>query len=323
MKLLSQYLSENNNYKVLRLENYLYGWHDKTHVDEHILIARETIKKHNIVFYTSEHTGILLYPEHRFAGFEKILQENYNTKKWIISTPGANKFFGDRHFLNRDNTADFFRVNKELNINHDNKTKDFLFLNGKSTPTRVKLAREMKHNRLLENSVWSFNDAEFKNIIEDRYEWPQWQGKHIDFYCAETRMVHPLQYGDTICSVIAETLDDFNIHYISEKTFKSLAAGHLFVVLSGAGFLKNLQSYGFKTFSNFFDESYDEEFNLEKRIAKIVSTLKYIKSCDYKKIYQETEDIRKHNQQLMLDTAGIDSFNREQYNNIKDYFLVP
>jgi hypothetical protein len=265
----------------------------------------------------------LLYPEHQFAGFEKILQENYNTKKWIISTPGANNFFGDRHFLNRDNTADFFRVNKDLNINHNDKTKDFLFLNGKSTPTRVKLARAMKYNRLLENSVWSFNDAEFKNIIEDRYEWPQWQGKHIDFYCAETRMVHPLQYNDTICSVVAETLDDSNIHYISEKTFKSLAAGHLFVVLSGARFLKNLQSYGFKTFSNFFDESYDEEFNLEKRITKIISTLKYIKSCDYKKLYQETEDIRKHNQQLMLDTAKIDSFNKKQYNNIKDYFSVP
>jgi hypothetical protein len=123
--------------------------------------------------------------------------------------------------------------------------------------------------------------------------------------------------------VIAETLNDNNIHYISEKTFKSLAAGHLFVVLSGAGFLKNLQSRGFKTFSDFYDESYDNELSLEKRIAKIISTLKYIKSCDYKKLYQETESIRKHNQQLMLDTAKIDSFNKQQYNKITNYFLVP
>ena len=323
MKLLSQYLSENNNYKILRLENYLLGWHDKAHVDEHISLARETVKKHNIIFYTSEHTGILLYPEHQFVGFENILQENYNTKKWMLSTPGANNFFGDKHFLNQDNTADFFKVNKELYINHNSKIKDFLFLNGKSTPARVKLAREMKHNRLLDNSVWSFNDAEFKNIVENRYEWPAWQGKHIDFYCAETRMVHAQQYSDTICSVIAETLNDNDIHYISEKTFKSLAAGHLFVVLSGAGFLKNLQARGFKTFSDFFDESYDAEFDLEKRIAKIISTLKHIKSCDYTRLYQETESIRKHNQQLMLDTTKIDSFNKQQYDNITNYFLVP
>lgn len=323
MKLLSQYLSQNHKYKILRLENYLLGWHDRAHVDGHVSIAREAIKEHNIIFYTSEHTGILLYPEHRFAGFENILQENYNTRKWIISTPGANNFFGDRHFLNQDNTADFFRVNKELDVNHHNKTKDFLFLNGKSTPARVKLARGMKHNQLLDNSVWSFNDAEFKNIIENRYEWPQWRGKHIDFYCAETRMVHPLQYGDTVCSVIAETLDDNNIHYISEKTFRSLAAGHLFVVLSGAGFLKNLQVRGFKTFSDFYDESYDNELILEKRIAKIISTLRYIKGCDYRKLYQETESIRKHNQQLMLDTAKINSFNEQQYNNITNYFSVP
>jgi hypothetical protein len=102
-----------------------------------------------------------------------------------------------------------------------------------------------------------------------------------------------------------------------------LAAGHLFVVLSGAGFLKNLQSRGFKTFSDFYDESYDNELSLEKRIAKIISTLKYIKSCDYKKLYQETESIRKHNQQLMLDTAKIDYFNKQQYNKITNYFLVP
>ena len=320
MKLLSQYLSENNNYKILRLENYLLGWHDKAHVDEHVSLARETVKKHNIIFYTSEHTGILLYPEHRFVGFENILEENHNTKKWAISTPGANNFFGNRHFLNQDNTADFIRLNKKLDINHHGKIKDFLFLNGKSTPPRVKLAREMKNNSLLDNSVWSFNDAEFKNIIENRYEWPKWQGKHIDFYCAETRMVHAQQYGDTVCSVVAETLVDNDIHYISEKTFKSLAAGHLFVILSGSGFLKNLRERGFKTFNDHFDESYDTELDLDKRIQKIISVLQFIKNSDHEKLYRDTADIRKHNHQLMMDVALIDRFNRSQYEKIISYF---
>jgi hypothetical protein len=102
-----------------------------------------------------------------------------------------------------------------------------------------------------------------------------------------------------------------------------LAAGHLFVVLSGAGFLKNLQVRGFKTFSDFYDESYDNELILEKRIAKIISTLKYIKSCDHRKLYQETESIRTHNQQLMLNIAKIDSFNEQQCVNITNYFSVP
>lgn len=320
MKLLSQYLAENNNYKILRLENYLLGWHDKARVEEHISLARETVKEYNIIFYTSEHTGILLYPEHQFAGFENILQENYNTKKWAISTPGANNFFGDKHFLNQDNTADFFRVNKGLYINHNNKTKNFLFLNGKSTPTRVKLAREMKNNRLLDNSVWSFNNAEFKNIIENRYEWPRWQGKHIDFYSAETRMVHAQQYGDTVCSVVVETLVDNDIYYISEKTFKSLAAEHLFVVLSGAGFLKNLRERGFQTFNDHFDESYDTELDLDKRIQKIISVLQFIKNSDNETLYRDTADIRKHNHQLIMDVDSIDRFNQSQYDKIISYF---
>lgn len=322
MRLLLNHLSQ-NNVKILRLEEYLRGWHVAEHVDRHIRLAREAIQKHNVVFYTSEHTGIILYPEHEFAGFKTILGQYYDSKKWVISTPGTNSKFGDRHFLNKDNTADFIHLNKTMSLNdivHEDKTKDFLFLNGKSTPVRLKLAEEMRNNGLLANSVWSFGDSQLDNILAPMYEWPRWQGKHIDFYCVETRKVHPLQYTDTICSVVAETLVDNEIHYISEKTFKPLAAGHLFVILSGADFLKNLRERGFKTFHDHFDESYDTEPQLDQRIKKIISLLKFIRTCDYKKLYRDTTDIRNHNHQLMLDSASIDIFNTSKCAEIMSYF---
>ena len=77
MKLLSQYLSENNNYKILRLENYLLGWHDKARVDEHISLARETVKKHNIILQFKDFYNILkkkkYHSRNKFLGGNKLI----------------------------------------------------------------------------------------------------------------------------------------------------------------------------------------------------------------------------------------------------------
>ena len=52
---------------------------------------------------------------------------------------------------------------------------------------------------------------------------------------------------------------------------------------------------GFKTFSPFIDESYDEENDLEKRIQLITSACEQIIQKDWKKFYEDTMQIRLHN----------------------------
>jgi hypothetical protein len=80
--------------------------------------------------------------------------------------------------------------------------------------------------------------------------------------------------------------------------------------------LKKLKELGFKTFSNWWDESYDDEMDLEKRIYKIIKVLEEIASWDLEKcttIRNEMKEILIHNYNQMLDKSELIKF----YSHIK------
>jgi hypothetical protein len=59
--------------------------------------------------------------------------------------------------------------------------------------------------------------------------------------------------------------------------------------------LKHLKKLGFKTYENYWDESYDSESNFDKRTSMLVDLIKCLKNYDWKKFYEESAIIRKHN----------------------------
>jgi hypothetical protein len=52
---------------------------------------------------------------------------------------------------------------------------------------------------------------------------------------------------------------------------------------------------GFRTFSKYFDESYDLEYDQNKRIQKISSTCTQLLDCNWQDIYLQSQALRKHN----------------------------
>jgi hypothetical protein len=58
-------------------------------------------------------------------------------------------------------------------------------------------------------------------------------------------------------SIITESQYSEPRGIISEKTFNAIVALHPFVIIGSVGSLKEIQRLGFKTFSDYFDESYD------------------------------------------------------------------
>ena len=58
---------------------------------------------------------------------------------------------------------------------------------------------------------------------------------------------------------------------------------------------------GFKTYGEHIDESYDAESDHGKRVDMISNTLHKVKGTDYKKLYNDTQDIRAHNQKIFFD----------------------
>jgi len=92
---------------------------------------------------------------------------------------------------------------------------------------------------------------------------------------------------DSLVYVPTETVYFGRRLHITEKTFKAIALEMPFVLVAPAHSLEYMRGYGFKTFANIFDESYDEEENDILRIEKVSKLLKDLDSLSVK----ERQDI--------------------------------
>jgi hypothetical protein len=122
----------------------------------------------------------------------------------------------------------------------------------------------------------------------------------------------PLEFNKTNISIVLETVaDDSKIH-LTEKTLRPIACGHPFMLVAGPGSLEYLKSYGFKTFSNWIDESYDQETDTVARMKMIVNEMFRLQSLtqDQKEnTWREIQEITEYNKKHF--------FSDEFYNHVR------
>jgi hypothetical protein len=92
--------------------------------------------------------------------------------------------------------------------------------------------------------------------------------------------------ADSLVYVPTETVYFGNRSHITEKTFKAIALEMPFVLMAPAGSLEYMRSYGFQTFDNILDESYDEETDDLLRAEKVVKLLKDLDNLSVKERQQ-------------------------------------
>jgi len=76
--------------------------------------------------------------------------------------------------------------------------------------------------------------------------------------------------------IAAETMFSYPGPFVSEKSFKGIAAKRPFVMVGPPGNLKKLQEYGFQTFSFWWDESYDSIEDHSDRMIAVFNIIKEI-----------------------------------------------
>ena len=105
------------------------------------------------------------------------------------------------------------------------------------------------------------------------------------------------QSAESLLYLVTETVATGRRHHLTEKTFKPIAMGMPFIIVGTQGSLRYLRSYGFKTFGDLWDESYDDEPDDHKRIEKIANTLKLLENLEEDKqiIFESAKDIIEHN----------------------------
>jgi hypothetical protein len=83
-------------------------------------------------------------------------------------------------------------------------------------------------------------------------------------------------YDTSLINIVTETYFFNKIIHITEKTYKPIAFMQPFILVAAAGSLQHLKDMGFKTFGNFWDESYDQELDDKQRFRKITALIQSI-----------------------------------------------
>lgn len=163
---------------------------------------------------------------------------------------------------------------------------------------RLKFAEMLYNNNLLKDcntllrkdidpTTFSFNNIELKPT---GFEF-------VNAYNHNTYDSHasadyiPEDFVNSTFSIVLETLFDDNRIHLTEKILKAIACGHPFILAGTCGSLRYLKSYGFKTFSPWIDESYDDEPNSVVRLQKIIQTMKHIQSMSSDSLRELTKAV--------------------------------
>jgi hypothetical protein len=171
-----------------------------------------------------------------------------------------------------------------------------------------KLHRDWLFERLdLNKLLFSYVEAGFKIDGDVNFNNSNWQ-----------RHFNADWYNSTAFSIVAETtVWQRDPIFITEKTFKPIAFQHPFIIFGQAGILRYLKSLGFETFENIFDESYDDDYEIDERLKKIADQ---INSYSHKNYDLLTFKKLQHNKELFFNTQLIkDRIQKEIIEPILEY----
>jgi hypothetical protein len=105
--------------------------------------------------------------------------------------------------------------------------------------------------------------------------------------CAESLVYH-----------VTETVYTGRRLQLTEKSFKPIALGMPFILSATAGSLAYLRHYGFQTFGEFWDESYDletDDFVRAKKVAALLKQLDDLSADQKQKLFQACWPVIEHN----------------------------
>lgn len=113
------------------------------------------------------------------------------------------------------------------------------------------------------------------------------------------------KFQDIFCDIVTESRFAQPTGNYSEKVYHPIRYMKPFVLVSSPKSLQALKEQGFKTFSDFWDESYDDEFDHNERLLKIFNVIEFIDSKtieELRDMYAQMQSILEHNYNLLNTT---------------------
>ncbi len=157
---------------------------------------------------------------------------------------------------------------------------------------------------------YTFDNNYIESVIDNLRQLPELR---IDFINQDipnqSMLLSPMdQLMKSFVFLVTETCFFQHKTHLTEKIFKPIVLRMPFILAGSAHNLEYLRSYGFRTFGDYWDESYDSVEDPVQRIQAIAQVVKGI--CDMSPTQQKSmlldmQPILEHNYQLFNDPAFI------------------
>jgi hypothetical protein len=176
---------------------------------------------------------------------------------------------------------------------------------------RIELLNELVNRNLLDKNLISFPDV------------CPYEGQSLKALCKKYNLSYPNvrlplmidngaghaakshqidlwdQANNSLIHVVTETVYKGNKNHLTEKTFKPIVMQQPFIIQSCRGSLEYLRRYGFKTFGEFWDESYDEADDSTRtyEIGKLLQDINSMSQKEKASLQSSVSNTVEHNYQ--------------------------
>jgi hypothetical protein len=274
-----------------------------------IVFDSEITNKENVIFIDSNMRYDTLHT------FDYFLEEAMYAKKAFYNTENSLGYVSTPINLTELNT---FRNKKFISFNRNNDKLHRLYLLKEYLSGNYK---DSYFSFLLNITAYNDDDSEL-NVTEYNKHLPIELDTHYikdksNFSSSDTFKKE--LFLDSCINIVTETSFINNELFISEKILKPILSYQPFIVFGPYGYLKQLKKYGFKTFSEYWDEGYDDIECPYNRIEVLISLIKKLNNLsieEMNELYQKTKDICIYNRKLFY-TLKIDTL-KEILNNIEN-----
>lgn len=205
----------------------------------------------------------------------------------------------------------------------ERKTKKYTCLNRVHKQYRKEFVYNLWKDGLTKDAYVSYGNIKNKDTKDDfatiNDGFVKYQTTNIDYVSESFNRVLPLSadnlntdehndhslsvdylFTDSYWNIVMETyLDATGGVFLTEKTFKPIKHGQPFVILGTTDSLRYLQEQGYKTFSPWIDESYDQEQDVRFRWYAIIEIVRKIANTSLEDLHRkhiEMTSIILHNQ---------------------------
>jgi hypothetical protein len=211
-------------------------------------------------------------------------------------------------------------INPNWNLLEEKTTKEkkFITLNHRERKHRIDLYDFMKNNSLLKNSFYSFLWNKDQNLGIEKNIHHDFKLQTINDYNLSLKNISFNKMKNYFLNddlwtnqqminffkksyIYIITERDYSNHciFVTEKIYKSFLYKIPFILIGNPFTLKYLKSQGFKTFSPYIDESYDEEKNYQKRKKKIYDEILRLNSINLEELCNYLQDTLDYNYNIM------------------------